>query len=99
MSEWTPIDGESPIDSTDFSDRTIMNRADAIRADFNSIRPAHVKYMVGELNNRIALFKRKWLFTLHDEMFGRGFSGRCNRAWRRSRRLNRGRNETGASSR
>ncbi len=70
MDPWAPIEGETPIDPSDFKDKSIRTRADAIKAEAKSIRRAHVKYLATKPTRKLAPFDISWACKLHREMFG-----------------------------
>ena len=70
MSEWAPIEGETPIDPSDLKDRSIKTRAELNVVEARNIRKAHVKYLAAPPSKKSAPFDYQWFCRLHEEMFG-----------------------------
>lgn len=74
MPAWTPIPGETPIDPSGLKPKGLRRRAELNEAEFDNIRLAAAKYLIGPLNRRKAPFHLSWTQRLHREM--------CGKVWR-----------------
>jgi len=70
MNEWSPIDGESPIDTSGLKIKGITNRRELSIVEAQNIRKAITKHLAGKPSRRTASFSYDWCLKLHREMFG-----------------------------
>lgn len=71
MSEWEPVEGETPIDPSGLKKPgSIKNRRQLAAAEAHNINKAFLKYLASKPSRRSARFDYSWFLRLHGEMFG-----------------------------
>ena len=69
VDHWEPIDDETPIDPSEYRDRSIRTRRQAAAVEAEAIRKTIVKYLSHKPSRRTAPFTYAWVLRLHREMF------------------------------
>ena len=70
MSDWEPIEGETPVDLSYLKDKSIRTRAELNRREAHNISKAVLKYFAAKPYRTYARFDFSWGLKLHAEMFG-----------------------------
>ncbi len=71
MATWDPIPGETPIeDASGLIPRGIETRQQLNVVEAENIRKVVVRYLAAKPSKRQAPFTLRWLYKLHEQMFG-----------------------------